>query len=198
MKYDFGSDLHVDVNARAGAFSFKDNKNADSDTIVLAGDISNNPTLTAQVLAAAASVYENVIFVDGNHEHYSNVHGGMSVAKTMDYFRLVTGTIQNLTYLDGDTNTTIDGVMFVGANAWYDFRMQPAQYTFEQSKNAWMKCMNDNRLSVFDKQPEVMAVEQATAIAKQVADAQNNPLVEKIVVVTHTIPSPKGLLIKHD
>ena len=51
---------------------------------------------------------------------------------------------------------------------------------------------------VFEKDPEVYAEEQTDAIVKQVVNAQDNPLVEKIVMISHTIPSHKGLLVKYD
>lgn len=178
--------------------SFKDQKNEGSETVVLAGDISNDPTLTAKVLAMAASVYENVIFVDGNHEHYNNIRVGMNVSKTMDYLRAAAKAIPNVVYLTGTNSVIIDDVMFVGANAWYDFTMQPSQYSASASKTTWTNHINDSKLAIFDRQPEVYAKQQADAIAKVVADAQDNQMVENIVVVTHTVPSPKGLLVKHD
>ena len=198
MKYDLGSDLHVDINARAGMVSFKDMKNEGSNTIVLAGDLANDPSLTTKVLAMAASVYENVIFVDCNHEHYNNIRTNMNVAKTMDYLRAAAKAIPNVVYLTGNNSIIIDDIMFVGANTWYDFKMQPPQYSASAAKTTWHNHMNDDKLSIFDKQPEVYAAQQAKMIAKVITDAQDNQMVLKIVVVTHTVPSPKGLLVKHD
>jgi predicted phosphodiesterase len=197
MKYDLGSDLHVDANAREGMVKFKENKNEGSETIVIAGDISNDPALSMLVIISAAKHYENVIFVDGNHEHYSNVASGLNITNTMDYLREASKLTANVTYLDGNNHIVIDGVMFVGANAWYDFKMQPEQYSFEMSKSRWRRNINDYTHSGFDKEPEEYAVEQADNIAKQITYAQTDSTIEKIVVVTHTIPSSKGLLVKH-
>jgi len=199
MKYDLGSDLHVDINAgRIGMVRFKEMKNAGSDTIVLAGDISNDPELTVKVLAMAASAYENVIFVDGNHEHYSNGKYGLDVSGAMGFFKEAIDLIPNVTYLSGDNNVIIDDTMFVGANAWYDFRMAPPQYTPEKCKEAWETSLNDFRLSNFDVEPEVLAGIQSALIADQVSKAQDNDDVKKIVVVTHTVPNTKGLLVKNN
>lgn len=198
MKYDLGSDLHVDINARIGMVNFKEMKNEGSDTIVLAGDLANNPELTVKVLALAAAAYENVIFVDGNHEHYSNRDTNMSISATMEYFREAAKVIPNVTYLSGTNRIIIDDVMFVGANTWYDFKLSPPQFSFETVKNAWRSCLADARLSIFDRDPEAFAELQAGQIAKQVAEAQEDQMVEKIVVVTHTVSSPKGLMIKNE
>ena len=198
MKYDIGSDLHVDINARIGIVNFKEMKNEDSDTIVLAGDLSNNPELTVKVLAMAASAYENVVFVDGNHEHYSNTQFGLDVSGAMSFMKESIDLIPNVTYLTGNNSVIIDDVMFVGANAWYDFKLAPPQYSIEECKKTWARCLNDSKLSNFDVEPEVLAELQTDLIASQVSEAQENQMVEKIVVVTHTVSSPKGLLIKNE
>ena len=198
MKYDLGSDLHVDINARLGMLDFATLKNEGSETLVLAGDISNDPALTLRVVSEAAQVYENVIFIDGNHEHYGNLYNGRNVSFTTKYLKKEAKKIPNISYLKGNNSVFIDGVLFVGANCWYDFKMQPSQYSFDMAKAIWGKYMNDKKLAVFDKEPEIYAEEQTNDIMKQVVDAQINPLVENIVMVSHTIPSPKGLVVKYE
>lgn len=198
MKYDLGSDLHVDINARIGMVSFKEQKSEDSNTLVLAGDLANTPELTAKVLALAAVTYENVIFVDGNHEHYCGRHDGATISDTMEYFRGVVKVIPNVSYLTGNNRVIIDDVMFAGVNAWYDFRLAPPQYSVNAVKETWRNHLNDARLSIFDHEPEVFAEMQTDELAKVVAEAQDDQIVEKIVIVTHSAPSPKGLLVKNE
>lgn len=197
MKYDLGSDLHVDINAKIGMVNFKKQKHEDSDTIVLAGDLSNELELTANVIAVAANSYKNVVFVDGNHEHYHGIHDNVSISEAMEYFKNVAKAIPNVTYLSGVGHTIIDGIMFAGVNAWYDFRMAPPQYSFKQQKDTWSKCLADARLSIFDMEPEVFAKTQTDFLAQTVMEAQENEMIEKIVIVTHTVPSIKGLLVKN-
>jgi len=198
MKYDLGSDLHVDINARIGMVSFKEQKSEDSNTIVLAGDLANTPELSAKVLALAATVYENVIFVDGNHEHYCGKHDNATIFDTMEYFRGVAKVIPNLSYLTGTNRVIIDDIMFAGVNAWYDFKLAPPQYSVNKVKEIWRVNLNDANLSIFDHQPEVLAEMQTDDLAKTVAEAQDDQMVEKIVIVTHTASSPKGLLVKNE
>lgn len=198
MKYDLGSDLHVEINARIGMVNFKEQKNEGSDTIVLAGDLANTPELTAKVLALAATAYENVIFVDGNHEHYCGKQDNVTISDTMDYFRAAAKVIPNVSYLTGDNYVIIDDIMFAGVNAWYDFKLAPPQYSVSQVKDTWLNHLNDVRLTIFDHAPEVLAEMQTDDLAKTVAEAQDNQMVEKIVIVTHTASSPKGLLIRNE
>ena len=197
MKYDIGSDLHVDINARVGVPKFSEMKNDGSDTIVLAGDLANNPELAVKVLAMAASVYKNVIFVDGNHEHYNGRDTIASIADNMDYFSEAARLIPNVTYLTGDNHIIIDGVMFVGANAWYNFTFSPPMYSIDAVRNDW-NTWSDAISSNFDKMPDVYANEQASLIAQVVADAQDNLDVKKIVVVTHTVPNINGIQVKNN
>ena len=196
MKYDLGSDLHVDINARIGMVNFKDQQK--SDTIVLAGDLANTLELTAQVLALAATVYKNVIFVDGNHEHYCGKQDNATIFDNMDYLREAAKVIPNVSYLTGTNRVIIDDVMFAGVNAWYDFKLAPSQYSIARVKETWLNYLNDARLSIFDHPPEELAEMQTDDLAKTVAEAQDDQMVEKIVIVTHTASSPKGLLVKNE
>ena len=199
MKIDFGSDLHVDINQpRIGGIDFERYKNDGSEVLVIAGDIANSAPLAIETMIAASKVYDHVVFVDGNHEHYVNIRTGMNVSKTMDYIKSSVKKRTNITYLHGDNSVLINGVLFVGVNAWYDFKMIPKQYNSASAKIVWRHHLNDERLAVFDKQPEVFAEEQTDALAQQVANYQNDDMIEKIVVVTHTVPHEKGLLVKHD
>jgi len=198
MKYDLGSDLHVDINARYGISipKFAELKNEGSDALVLAGDLANNAVTAVKILEIAAMAYEHVIYVDGNHEHYNNLDSGNTVASTMQHISDLVKDNPKITYLDGNTCATFGDVKFIGANAWYDFKLSPIQYNPQQVKQNWSRCMNDARYAVFDIQPEEYAINHAYALTEQVIEAQDDDAIEKLVVVTHTVSSPKGLTIK--
>ena len=95
MKFDLISDFHVEMNVGYNTTRFwkkgeplhyawhKDKKN---DILVVAGDSSNSHDFTRDVIVEAAKHYEHVLFVDGNHEHYSNYRNGWTVLKDMEWF----------------------------------------------------------------------------------------------------------------
>ena len=198
MLIDIGSDLHIDINYQFGDFDFEANKHEGSEVLVLAGDLANNPEFAIYLLEEAAKVYPQVVFVDGNHEHYSSKKLNMSVAETMELFRLLAKRIGNLYYLDGKTTFRHREILFVGANAWYDFNYAPSQYPRQFVHNTWMSEMNDSQCIIFDKPPEVYAEEQANEILQNVVMAQLNRRIKQIVVVTHTLSNRRGLVYKNN
>ena len=164
----------------------------------MAGDISNSLEYTTSVLREAIDYYDEVIFTDGNHEHYSNYidkTGNTTVVSDMDYFRGLADEYVNLTYFDGRDTKQIGGTLFVGANGWYDFTMAVGIHTKDQYR-AWQQGSNDPVCIRFGKKnkPQKLAERQADQIAQYVKDAQDNDEIEEIVVVTHTVPHLKGMI----
>jgi predicted phosphodiesterase len=192
MKYDVGSDIHVDINS-SQPLAFEDLKQDGSDVLVLAGDISNDARYTAYIIEEAAKVYDDVVFVDGNHEHYSSYDLGMTVEDGMKFLSDLSDENPNIHFLDGKRTFQKEGVLFVGANGWYDFKLAPKQYTRDKIIHCWNTEMNDSKYIQFNMQPDDLARLQADLIRQQVGRAQNDASVEKIVVITHTLSNPKGI-----
>lgn len=206
MKYDLSSDIHVDINHSLGLINWPKMKNEASKALVVAGDIANSLELTKVTIRDAAEVYEHVIFVDGNHEHYSNVKNDRNVHDTMAELEEFANQITNVHYLRGTNFILIDDVAFVGACSWYDFHFIPEHSNTMLAIDTWKKYSND-----FHKKtigfgswgntvwPRNLAIEQATAMAKTVTLLQDDDRVNKIVIVTHTVPTSKGLIwTEHD
>ena len=207
MKFDLISDFHVEMNImNKDTRTWKDDdpifyawdQDKKSDVLVVAGDISNSLEYTTFVLREALDHYPEVIFTDGNHEHYSNYMdktGGTNVTSDMNYFRKLAGDYPNLTYFDGDQTKQIGSTLFIGANGWYDFTMAVGMHTYEQ-RRAWKTGSNDPRCIRFGKKnkPDKLARRQADQLAQHVKDAQDNDEIEEIVVVTHTIPHLKAMI----
>lgn len=195
MKYDLSSDLHVDINRdRLPAIDWKLLKNDGSDLLIIAGDTANSRRHVRRVLKETAEAYNNVIFIDGNHEHYHHRDTNMNVSSTMGYFKGLSS--HNIHYLCGGENSVlIDNVLFVGACSWYDFEWVPPPATSADSRRTWLDYSSDPRCIIFDTDPIDLAANQAKSIAAQVNAAQNRADIEKIVVVTHTCSHEKGLKI---
>ena len=107
MKIRVLSDLHLE-------FLDWTPPSATADVIVLAGDISSG----TDGIAWARQHFKNtpVIYVPGNHEFY-----GKDLNATLDLLR-AEGRRLDVTVLDGE-EVVIDGVRFLGATLWTDFKM---------------------------------------------------------------------------
>lgn len=179
MKIDVCSDLHVDswnqTLGKLGNLDWADYKHTDSTVLIIAGDISNSWVQSRTVVENARKLYDQVIWVDGNHEFY------FSGAQT------VVGVEANLATVEGflPTQQKIDcgPVEIIGVNGWYDWKISDKVDT-QRAMNAWAAGMNDSRLD-FDtfNHPGELATRDADALRKRL-EAATKP----VVVVTHTVP----------
>lgn len=207
MKIDICSDLHVDAwlnvtQVHNPAFrmwagepyksqfyhiDWRAYKQADSRVLVIAGDIANNMMTSKEVIAAAAEEYEFVVVVEGNHDHYDN---DLTVDQGQDFLETLLVQYPNVHYLKHNKTLLVDGVMFVGAVGWYDFKAYESIGINDFiAKNTWAQYSNDSRYPNFGgHKVESLAVEQAINLACQVSAATKNPDVNSIVVTTHMSP----------
>lgn len=170
-------------------------KHRQANVLVMAGDAANDPRLTVQILNEAARFYKRVLFVDGNHEHYISLRKAYQKRKqdvfvNMEYIR--NNISSNITYLGTDSIYIQDDVMFIGANGWYDFKAgirYGNTMTRDESFYAWKAGSNDSRI-LFppDGMPDALAEQQVSGLVDIVNSVQDDPTINKIVVVTHTIP----------
>ncbi len=206
MKFDTLSDAHIEHHAphinlpeykEGDPYLYPWNKEKQSDILILGGDCSNSVKTTETVVFEAAQYYDHVIFLDGNHEHWCgksdptkyNIHNNMSA------LRRFAKKNNNITYMDSETNFSNDGVMFIGACGWYDFKMIEG-YTFTQQVEYWKKSYPDYAESAFgpNTMPWELAYTQASNMARQVLNAQDDNGIKEIVISTHMIPHESGLV----
>lgn len=207
MKIDICSDLHVDSWMKhtilhdperrmwAGEpfksmfyhIDWRAYKNPESRVLVIAGDIANTMITSHQVVAAAAEEYEYVVVVEGNHDHYSN---DMTVDEGMTFFENTLSQYPNVHYLKHDKTLVVDGVGFVGATGWYDFKAYENQGISDfMAKRMWKNYSNDSRYPNFNgKEVETLAAEQAINLAAQTKLMSEDDGIESIVVTTHMSP----------
>jgi hypothetical protein len=105
--------------------------------LVDAGDDGDSPAHSEAFLLEARAHYDVVIAVDGNHYHY---YSGMTVGEGIQRFREL-ARANDIVYLDGETEYLKDGVLFIGANGWYDFCVGFPTYSSERSRvgvSRWM------------------------------------------------------------
>ncbi len=198
LRIDVCSDLHVDHNpdpyladGSIMRFDVAGHRNAGASVLVVAGDISDFVDDVYEFAEEASKHYEHIIYVDGNHEHRDSLH-----VNTSSHF-LSNIQTPNFHYLDGETSTsyTIGRTRFIGANAWYDWRCyEDKGITFPMAFAHWDDYSEDAKLN-FNPQgwPNLLGVEQITAMLKEVAAANADPHIDSIVMVTHSAPTVECL-----
>ena len=187
MKFDLVSDYHADLWKQGTYLLWGIYRNPGSDVLVLAGDTSNYVDDIPVVIKDALEVYKHVIFVDGNHEHYS-LDRVADVDDVCDEFLAFANANNNVTFLKGKNSVRFGRTVFIGCNGWYNFRVWENRWSLEDVMAAWHCMSNDPRMIDFGMTPVgVRAMADAANIRKQVEDLQDEDV--DIVVVTHTIPT---------
>jgi hypothetical protein len=185
LAFDLISDLHVDT--WNGSFDWTGM--ATSMVCVVAGDISRDRDTVIKTLEHLGQCYRAVLYIDGNDEHrYSLDDLGESYRTLSEAIE----KIPNVTYLQ-DNVCIVDGVAFLGTNAWWTFDLDP-NIDYDQSR-AWFReryQINETEVNAV----EAMAFNDYAYLAKSVERLQTHQDVKKIVLVTHTVPSVE--LVDHD
>lgn len=173
MKIHLLSDLHLEF----GGF---EPPPTGADVVVLAGDIH----VKARGVAWAQKTFGDtpVIYVTGNHEYYDG-----SLGHTLEKMRkLAEGT--NVHLLQNNV-ITIQGVRFIGATLWTDYRLtgnQPLAQWDAQQRMSDFKYIRDAKFSRV--KPYKLLEEHARSrffIEEQLAQ----PFEGETVVVTHHAPT---------
>ena len=127
MQFDYGSDLHLcfDDGVARVLKLFPEQR---SKTLILAGDIAEiaelklkrgrHKKLFVEFFQQCAALYENVVYVFGNHEFYG-AELNFAVRNARDIFKNL--GLTNIHILDNQTLDVGDAVVF-GATMWTSFR----------------------------------------------------------------------------
>jgi predicted phosphodiesterase len=204
MKILVISDLHIDLNR--WKWETLDEIPADVNTVVVAGDISNNVFDASQWLVDLKSRFEHVIWVAGNHDFYnSGFHRTRLADPKFDklwpmpkivsqmYDHYSRWSIANGINFLHRSSTEINGITFIGATGWHDF-VAGEPYSTDDQINTWYKNIHDNSIYWSDSMkadhtlPVLAGMDDAIAI-KNLVDASTNPT----MVITHHIPDRKFL-----
>lgn len=189
MKLDIISDIHIEMNGRK-SIDWVNNKT--SDILLIAGDCANDPNLSKTVIAEAALVYDRVIFTDGNHDHYNGFRQHRYVGQNEEVFQQFADGTANISYLN-KSSVCIDDTLFIGGNGWYDWSAY-SMASRQQQQSTWNTSMADSSMIRFDDAPDIMAQQHAEALREMIELAQDDTSINNIVVMTHTIPTMKGLV----
>lgn len=113
MKIWVFSDLHLEY-----ADLRQPLKIPDADVCVIAGDLCRAPANGVHWLAENIAHAMPCVYVAGNHEFYGGgIHEGLEDG------RAAAARFDNIHFLENDI-TVIDGVRFIGATLWTDYRIE--------------------------------------------------------------------------
>ena len=174
MDFDLVSDVHIDYwDIRLPLkYPCGSRKHAPcqltpmSDILVVAGDVSDDITLTCEWLQKQS--YNTILFVEGNHEH-------------IEYYEHMS-TIIDVPVINLSKNDYIhDSVAFVGCCGWWDYADGPTPKYFKD----WMPNIDE---PLFARLIKKRATQEAQKLIQRVSTLQKREDIHKIVIVTHTVP----------
>lgn len=156
MKFTLVSDVHVDLNP--WKWECLDPFSYDTGVLVVAGDISNDVWEVSRWLKDARHRFEHVIWVPGNHDFYNiGLHQTRLYDPVLEdkwpYPRDMQGMLDHYARWCGEhgvifmhrSRITLNGVTFVGATGWHDYRAGEPYATEDQIK-VWYDCLNDTQI----------------------------------------------------
>jgi predicted phosphodiesterase len=200
MKFCLISDIHIDHHPLD--YSCFNNLSKDCNTLVVAGDISNDVFDASREIIKLKSYFKEVIWVMGNHDAYN-----LGFHKTRLYdreFSAVWPYPRNVSEIYDHyarwseahdvqflhrSHVVMDGVQFVGATGWHNFDAAP-HLAFEDQVQAWQDGMMDashirwNKDYSVDWRPVLQAALDDADYLREAVCANDTPK----VVVTHHIP----------
>jgi Icc-related predicted phosphoesterase len=189
MIVDIVSDLHVDYwEKETLLFKFDWLKNKQSDSIIISGDISDSVDEVIMQLHKACDVYKVVLYVDGNHESSDFMDDLEKAPKLISEAMISRTNFYNLYHQD----YICDGIVFIGACAWWDFKICEPEINYEQGKEHFNVTWNKQGLSkdlIVDNISN-MAYKQFTSLKKRVEKYKDT---YTICLVTHTVPEKELL-----
>jgi hypothetical protein len=182
---DLISDLHVDSWDQP----FDWTGLATSPYCIVAGDVARDRKVLYETLHHLGQCYQAVFYIDGNDEHV-NTYEDLA-ASYKDLTKKI-DKIPNVVFLQ-DNVVVVDGVAILGTNGWWGYDLDPHVDPFEASE--WFQ---DRTNTSFETAKAVarMSTADATYMVSSVARLQAHMDVQKIIMVTHTVPESE--LITHD
>ena len=206
MKVAHISDLHIDLNNDNAGTKFgieffdkllsEYSRRPDAAKVLLiSGDISNSVTQTIAALDIMSEYFTYVVFVDGNHEYYTDDYHHVVESRFMDNY----DNLGKVIYLSANNNMFVyKNLIVVGVNGWYDFNA-PGIGAPEYQMEHWRQRSSDADIEFIDVpsgfRPITPAFNPITQIANRDAEAMRQKFTDlrlaysyDIVAMTHTLP----------
>lgn len=185
ITFDLISDLHLETWDE----EFDWTNRATSHYCVVAGDIARDRKLALSCLKKLGQCYQAVFYIDGNDEHRDSI---ANLGQSYRDFARQINRIPNVVYLQ-DNVVVIEGVALLGTNGWWSFDFD-AGIGPEQSQQWYAEKEQYPQTTIDDIRR--MSTQDANYMMSSVKKLQTHNDVQRIVIVTHTVPNPA--LIEHD
>jgi predicted phosphodiesterase len=186
MKICFVSDCHIDL------FSPPKIEWPEAEVLLITGDTANYLGGVEKLLHWVRGKYEHVLYVDGNHENYSNAPQKRTVEETELRLRDICG--DQAVYLPLMDYHKIGDIYFVGRNGWYSMDYDGL---LEANLKRWNLEMNDNEWVGFGKiaqpMPWELARQHADDFKRIMGDIVLADPAARIIAMTHTAPTLESL-----
>lgn len=211
MKIAVISDLHIDANP--WNWNLLDQIIEQTDTIVVAGDISNDVDQTCRWIVDLKKLFDHVIWVAGNHDFYNLGFHKTKMVPSIEwrekwptpctvpeiYDHYARWSREYGIHFLNRSSIDINGVKFAGVTGWHDFRAG-SPFTQEDQIHHWYRYLNDSRHVKWDNTAVnhtsvLTAAELDSMYIQTIAEQTDVPL----VVISHHLPRQEFAVDKpHD
>ncbi len=190
------SDLHYGITSprRISALKEEMMKAGPPDVVILAGDIGEPVPNFEGCIEVFSDLGCPVGVIIGNHDLY-NTGSGFSSEEL--WSRVLRGLVRKygLVWMEEET-ITVGRVAFVGSLAWYDYSSRSRRYAdldedFYQRHKA--RFVSDGRYIDWVRRDTDFARELLSGLVRRLERAEEDPHVERIVVVTHVPLFPEQM-----
>ena len=169
VKIQIASDLHFEFGDKHYKQRIIDDlKKANSDVLVLAGDITTRKDIFDS-LRLFSENFNSVVYVTGNHEHY-----GTLIDKIREIRNNVLDSFPNVHWLD-NSECEIQGQKFIGCTLWFPY--DSMNQIYERGMNDFSSILNFREWVYKENENSVKYLSKNT-------DSDS-------IVVTHHLPSYK-------
>lgn len=197
LAFDLISDLHLDTWPDRFDWTHR----ATSPYCLVAGDIAKDRGLLLQTLKHLGQCYQAVFYIDGNDEH---VHYWGRLGQSYQLLAQKIKNISDVVWMQ-DNVVIVNGVAILATNGWWGFDFDPAQdvdETIQWYRQKWQHTVDQDpsypsSVSELDATWMIKsAINDAQYLKRSVKRLQTHGDVNKIIIMTHTVPLPE--LVSHD
>ena len=194
---DITSDLHIDqwsddINSmyplgKVKNYPFLWGQKHNS-ILIVAGDIADNLEESIKYLDSISNYYKKILFVDGNHEHvykYPKLYTKEDIQNLVNKYNN-----PKLVYLTNNPYQ-INDTIIIGCCGWWNYENgKNISINLNYFKN-WIKEFNILDNLEFMRSVMSKVKHESYLLEKTIEKYQNDNKINKIVIVTHTVPRHK-------
>ena len=151
---------------------------------VVAGNVSRDRNVLFETLKHLGNQYKTVFYIDGSLDHRDHLS---SLNDSYNELKQQISRLGNVVFLQ-DNVVIADKVAFIACNAWWTYDFDPyidGDQCELLLKEEW-QCNNNELAQIY-----AMAYGDARYLTASISKLQDMAEVEKIVIITNTVPLPQ-------